>query len=135
MSQVIGDGVIHTSMYNDDASLTWHFHGTIDGTERNAPVSVKTDANKTVQIAAVDAEVIGRLYKAENRVTEGTQVCSVFHHGAWTFSYDEASPPVVGGKIVGAGGGKVKAAGAGAGHNTLVSSVDTDAKTCDVIFR
>lgn len=135
MSQIIGDGVIHATMYNEDASLTWHFDGTIDGTERGAPVSVKAGVNKTVEIAAADAEVVGKLFRAEDRQVEGIKVCSVFHHGVYTFPYDDAAAPAVGGKIVGAGSGKVKVAGAGAGHNTLVTSVDATAKTCDVIFR
>lgn len=135
MSQVIGDGVIHASMYNEDASLTWHFDGVIDGSERNAPVSVKAGVNKTVEIAPSDAELVGRLFKAEDRKVEGIKVCSVFHHGVWTFPYDELAAPAVGDSVVGGGAGKVKKAGAGAGKNTLVSSVDTTAKTCDVIFR
>lgn len=135
MSQVIGDGVIHAAMYNEDASLTWHFDGTLDGTERGAPVSVKPNSNRTVEVAPADAELVGRLFKAEDRVTEGIRVCSVFHHGVWTFPYDELAAPTVGGQVVGAGAGKVKAAAAGKGGNTLVSAVDFDKKTCDVIFR
>lgn len=135
MSQIIGDGVIHTPIYNEDATFTWHFDGVINGSERGAPVSVKAGVNKTVEVAPDDAELVGHLFKAEDRQVEGIKVCSVFYHGTKTFPYDELAAPTVGGNVVGAGAGKVKAAAAGKGLNTVVTSVDTTAKTCDVLFR
>lgn len=62
------------------------------------------------------------------------KVGAVNHHMSAKFEYSGADP-TAGGKVVGAGGGKVKTAGAGLGHNTVIAAVDTTAKTVEVTFR
>lgn len=123
----------HRGIRNEESAATWYLGAGLTAIgDVGKPVAVT--GNFTVDVAADGAEILGVLESFENRVQEGIKVGAVNWHNCAKFTYT-GTDPVPGGRIVGAGGGNVKAAGAGAGLQTVVSSVDTVAKTVEVIFR
>ena len=123
----------HRGIRNEESALTWYLDASITSpADVGKPVSIT--GNFTVGLAVDGAEILGQLESFENRLQEGVKVGAVNHHMSAKFTYT-GSDPVAGGKIVGAGGGNVKTAGAGLGHNTFIAAVDTTAKTVEVTFR
>lgn len=123
----------HRGIRNEESSATFYLGaGLTSVAQVGVPVAVT--GNFTVDVAADGAEIVGVLESFENRVQEGIKVGAVNWHNCAKFTYT-GTAPVAGGRIVGAGGGNVKAAGAGAGLQTLVTAVDTTAMTVEVIFR
>lgn len=132
MAMQIG-AMSHRGIRTESASNTWYLGpGITSINDVGKPVAIT--GNFTVDIAPDGAEVFGTLESFEDRVQEGIKVGAVNWHNCAKFTYT-GTAPAPGGRIVGAGGGNVKAAGAGVGFNTAVAAVDTTAQTVEVTFR
>jgi len=117
----------------ESAAGTFELGAGVDGfTKVGMPVSIT--GNNTVDLSADGAEIFGLLESYEDRGVEGATTGAVSWQVVTTFDYT-GTAPAAGGRIVGAGAGAVKAAGTGAGMNTLVLSVNTTDSTVEVLIR
>lgn len=125
----------HKGIRNEDLSVTMYLNSSITSVEDvGKPVSVDPSADFTVGFVA-DADILGVLQSYEHRVLEGgIKVGAVCPLICFKFEYSGAAP-TRGGRVIGDGTGKVKAAGAGAGLNSVVTKVDTTAKTVEVMLK
>lgn len=124
----------HRGIRVEDLAGTFYLNDTLTKEHVGAPVALDPSANFTVGLAGDDAEILGVLQSFEDRVLEGVKTGSVNPLISFKFPYT-GTAPVPGNRVVGAGEGAVKVAGAGAGFNTSVVAVDTDAGTCEVLIR
>lgn len=123
----------HQGIRTESASATFYLNSSITSIEDvGKPVSIDPTADYTVGFVA-DADVLGVLESYEDRTTEGVKTGAVNWHNCYEFEYS-GTAPTRGGRVVSDGAGKVKAAGAGAGTNTRVVSVDTTNQVVSVIF-
>ena len=128
----IGD-LQHKGIRTESAAASFYLDASITGFSAiGKPVCIT--GNFEVGFGAADAEIIGYLESYEGRDVEGVKMGAVSWHMCAEFEYDGAAP-TVGGHVVSNGDGKVKAAGAGAGRNVVVTAVDTTNNLVSVIFR
>lgn len=132
---MIGMITSHKGIRVEDLSVSMYLNASITSTDDvGKPVSVDPSADFTVGFVA-DADILGVLQSFEHRVLEGgIKVGAVCPLICFKFEYS-GTAPTRGGRVVGDGTGKVKAAGAGAGLNTVVTKVDSTAKTVEVMLK
>lgn len=124
----------HKGIRTESAAATFELDSSIDGFDKiGLPVAVT--GNMTVGLGADGDELVGYLESYEDRTVEGGKTGAVSWHMCAVFEFDPAAAPVAGGRIAAVGDGRVKAAGAGVGYNTLVKSVDATNNLCEVTFR
>lgn len=133
MSQVIGNGIRHAGIHQEDAHFPWNLAAAVTEADKHKPMAIDTGANHTLKVAGDGERIIGPLRTFEDRIAEGIKVGTVEHHGGFKFEYDGAL--AVGDSIVGSAvDGKVKKAAAARADN-VVTAVDTlGAGTCEVVF-
>lgn len=126
----------HNGIRTESAAATFVLDTSIVGqADVGKPVSFKATEDFTVQLNVVDAEIVGHLESFEDRSqSEGTILGAVSWHGCHVYAYT-GTAPTRGGHVVCDASGGVKAAGATAGLQTLVTAVDTTASTCEVLLR
>ncbi len=127
----------HRGIRNEDLAATFYLNSTLPNKDCVGwPVAIDPSADFTVGVAGDGAEIHGVLQSWEDRSQEGgIKTGAVNPLISFKFEYDGVAP-TRGGSVVGSAvAGKVKAAGAGAGKNTVVVAVDTAAQTVEVLFR
>lgn len=126
----------HKGIRVEDLAGTFYLNSTLPNKECVGwPVSIDATADFTVGAAADGVDIAGVLQSWEDRVQDGIKTGSVNPLISFKFDY-EGTDPVRGGRVVGGPTpGKVKAAGAGVGLNTVVIAVNTTAKTCEVLLK
>lgn len=138
---IIGQGVTLRGLFSEDFAYTWNItgtngvdpHNTITAAGAEPAMVQDTTADNAAKASTDGAEILGALRTYENRVQEGTTVGTIYHKGVFVFMYT-GTAPTRGQAVVGsATAGKVKAATAQNGRNTVVA-VDTTATTVTVKF-
>lgn len=125
----------HKGIRVEDLSVTMYLNASITSIDDvGKAVSIDPASDFTVGFVA-DADIFGVLQSYEHRVLEGGiktgAVCPLI---CFKFEYS-GTAPVRGGRVISDGTGKVKAAGAGAGLNTIVTKVDSVSKTVEVMLK
>lgn len=107
MAGIIGAGVTLRGIPQQQFRFTFVLDSAIVAADIGKPVSIKAGAANTVEIAADDALIVGRLLTVEDRTIEGTKVGTVETKGG--FLLNTTGVIAVGDSVVGAGAGAVKA--------------------------
>ncbi len=119
----------------EDLAVTAYLNASITGVaDVGKPITIDPAADFTIGLSGVDAEIHGVLTSYEPRVQDGVKTGSYNPMMYQKFTYS-GTAPTRGGRVVGNGAGGVKAAGAGAGLNTVVVAVNTTALTCEVLLK
>ena len=123
-------GVVSFGFPLDDFTFTYLISGLADETAVAAAAgraaSLDTAAANTVKLAADGDEIFGRIFLAENRTVLGFKTAAVQRRFKEKLPAAEGHGIVVGDRVIGAGAGLVKKAGAGVGLRTVVVETGPD---------
>ena len=125
--QIASGGISLVGIPHSEFRRTVYLAAGITKADEGKPVTIDTTANNTFKLAGADDVVMGNLKVVENRVQEGILVGTVEFKGG--FQWTKSGSIAVGGGVVGAGAGAVKA---GTNPRSLVVAVGTT--TVDVVF-
>lgn len=120
ISTVILEGTGHP-----DFQYTYSISGTVVEADEGKAISLDTSATNTVKLAGDGDALLGRLFKYEDRVVEGTKLATIETKGGFRLPKLESEVIAVGNTVIGAGSGNVKAAGS-ANSSNHVTKVGTD---------
>lgn len=95
-----------------DSQLTFNLNASMVAANVGAPVALDAAAPNTVKLAGDGDEIIGVLMTFEDRTIEGQKVGTVELRFAKKLKIKTGETVVVGSRLVGAGGGEVKAVAA-----------------------
>lgn len=142
MPDEIGQGISHAHYPFEEANIPFYLASAVTIADVGKAVAIDTTASRTVKLAGDGDMVIGRLDTFEDRVSEGVKVGNIQLMGGMRFAYPASGVTfAVGDRIVGAGAGLVKplsvasnATGAVPLRYTVVTAINTTAKTVEVLF-
>lgn len=120
-------GVVSFGFPIDVTTFTYLISGLADeaavAAAAGKAVSQDTSAANTVKLAADGDEIFGRVFQAENRTVLGIKTAAVQRLFKEKLTAGAAHGIVAGDRVIGAGAGLVKKAGAGLGLRTVVVEV------------
>lgn len=120
-------GVVSFGFPIDDVTFTYLISGLADETavanSAGRAVSQDVTAANTVKLAADGDEIFGRVFLSENRTVLGIKTSTIQRMFKEKLPANAGHGIVVGDRVVGAGSGFVKKAGAGVGLRTVVVEV------------
>jgi hypothetical protein len=119
----IGAGVSLRGIHHEHFNYPFLLASGIVKADEGKAVALDASAANTVKLAGDGDKVIGRLVTVENRVAEGILVGTVELKGG--FKFETTGTVAVGNTVVGAGVGKVKAAGSADHSDNFVVEVGT----------
>lgn len=106
-----------------DNNLTFVLDDAIVEADEGKLVTQDTSAANKVKLCGDGDEILGKLFRYEDRVVERVKVGSVILVGGLEFPVASGYTPAIGDKVVGAAGGYCRKAGAGESSDIAVFEI------------